>query len=153
MALAITIGLLVAGGVFMMLRRGMLRIIVGFILLSHGVNLLLVTAGGPQRRKPAIGDRLDPGVVADAVPQAFVLTAVVIAFAITVFLLVLAVIGTGDDDTELELDGRETETPEFFEPEALRAYRKHGPADYHAYLDRADDTEDGTEDHTAEADR
>lgn len=142
MALAVMIAVLIAGGVFMVLRRGMMRVVVGFVLISHGVNLLLVTSGGSSRRDPAIGSALDPATTADPLPQAFVLTAVVIAFAVTVVLLVLAVIGDGDDDTELELTGRETETPEFLDPEQAKAYRKHGPANWHAYLDRADDIDD-----------
>lgn len=123
MALALTVAVLVGGGVFMILRRGMMRIVVGFVLLSHGVNLLLVTAGGPTRRDPALGSQLDPATTADPLPQAFVLTAVVIAFAVTIFMLVLAVIGSGDDDTEFDIAGRELETPDSIEPEAF--HRRH----------------------------
>jgi multicomponent Na+:H+ antiporter subunit C len=112
MALALTVGVLVAGGTFMMLRRGMVRVIIGFMLLSHGVNLAILAAGGAGRRGEPLGSGPDPAVTADPLPQAFVLTAIVIAFAITMYLLVLAVIGDADDDTELELTGRETETPD-----------------------------------------
>lgn len=138
MALALTIGVLVAGGAFLILRRGMMRVVVGFVLLSHGVNLLLVLAGGPGRREPALGKELDPATTADPLPQAFVLTAVVIAFAVTIYMLVLAVIGDGDDDTRFEVAGRETETPDLIEPERPHE-RRHAPQDWHAYLDRADD--------------
>ena len=101
MSLALSIGLLAAAGVFMVLQRGMIRIILGFILLTHAVNLLIIAAGGVQRREaPFIGG--DMSLAADPLPQAFVLTAIVIAFAITVVLATLAVVGHGDDDTEAE---------------------------------------------------
>ena len=46
MTLALAVGLLVGGGVYLMMRRDMLRIAMGFTLLSHGVNLMLISAGG-----------------------------------------------------------------------------------------------------------
>lgn len=146
-ALAVAIAVLVGAGVTMILRRGLMRVIVGFVLLSHGVNLLLVASGGASRRDPPIGAELDPTRTADPLPQAFVLTAVVIAFAVTIFLLVLAVSGDGDDDTELVLAGREMELPELLhpDPDALH-HRLHPPTNWHAYLDRADDSTDDTTD-------
>lgn len=108
MSLAISIGLLAAAGVYLVLQRGMIRIILGFVLLTHAVNLLIIAAGGVQRREPPfIGG--DISAVADPLPQAFVLTAIVIAFAITVVLATLAVVGKGDDDTEPSGDGSETQ--------------------------------------------
>jgi len=141
MALALAVGVLVAGGTFMILRRGMLRIIIGFLLLSHGVNLLLVLAGGPARREPAIDSTFDLARTADPLPQAFVLTAIVIAFAVVVFMLVLAVIGDGDDDTDL--GGLEADdTPDLLPPEHP-AYRGEAePEHWHDYVDRADDEPD-----------
>lgn len=104
MSLALSIGLLTAAGVFLVLQRGMIRIILGFVLLTHAVNLLIIAAGGAQRRvAPFIGG--DLSAAADPLPQAFVLTAIVIAFAITVVLATLAVVGSGDDDTEGETHG------------------------------------------------
>lgn len=101
MSLALSIGLLAAAGVFLVLQRGMIRIILGFILLTHAVNLLIIAAGGVARRDaPFIGG--DMTQAADPLPQAFVLTAIVIAFAITVVLATLAVVGRGDDDTEAD---------------------------------------------------
>lgn len=115
MALALTVGVLIGGGVFIMLRRGMIRLIIGFILLSHGVNLLIMAAGGIDRRGEPLGYSPDPATTADPLPQAFVLTAIVIAFAITMYMLVLAVTGDEDDDTDLELTGREMETPDLMD--------------------------------------
>ncbi|GLU47817.1 sodium:proton antiporter [Nocardiopsis ansamitocini] len=97
MTLAICIGVLVAGGVYLMLQRGMVRIVLGFVLLGHAVNLLLMAAGGTARRDQPLMDLVSPRTAADPLPQAFVLTAIVIAFAITVYMLTLAATGGGDD--------------------------------------------------------
>ncbi|MCR4526376.1 cation:proton antiporter subunit C [Kocuria rhizophila] len=143
--LAIGIGLLVGGGVFMILRRGLMRIIVGFILLSNGVNLMIMAAGGIDRRETAIGSELDPAQVSDPLPQAFVLTAIVIAFAITMLLLVLSITGEGDDDTHIKLAGREMETPHLIDAAEVEQHprrREPGgpePTHPHPYLDWADD--------------
>lgn len=96
--LALTIGVLVTGATYLVLQREMVRIALGFLLLSHAVNLLIITAGGQERREAAIGSLLDPRVTADPLPAAFVLTAIVIAFAVTIYLLVLAVAGKRDND-------------------------------------------------------
>lgn len=106
MSLALSIGLLAAAGVFLVLQRGMIRIILGFVLLTHAVNLLIIAAGGVGRREvPFIGG--DMSMAADPLPQAFVLTAIVIAFAITVVLATLAVVSKGDDDSEAGTEGAE----------------------------------------------
>ncbi len=87
MTAAIAIGLLVAGGVHLVLQRGLLRVVVGFVLLGHAVNLLVLTAGGTDRRGFPLPGRDGDTPAADPLPQAFVLTAIVIAFAVTVYLL------------------------------------------------------------------
>lgn len=99
MTIALAAGLLVAGAVYLFSRRELLRVILGFVLLSHAANLVIFASGGTDRRVEPIGSDLDPSVVADPLPQAFVLTAIVIAFAITIVMLVLAVTGRRDDDT------------------------------------------------------
>lgn len=99
MSLALTIGLLLAAGIYLVLQRGMMRIVFGFVLLTHAINLLIIAAGGVARRDaPFFGT--DTSNAADPLPQAFVLTAIVIAFAITVVMATFAVIGRRDDDTE-----------------------------------------------------
>ncbi|WP_420176586.1 sodium:proton antiporter [Luteococcus sp. OSA5] len=137
MAIALIVAALFGGGAYMVMRRGMLRVVVGFILISHGVNVLLVAAGDVSRRQAAIGD-YDPATVADPVPQAFVLTAIVIAFAITVLLLVLAVVGDGDDDTLIDITGREMESPSLIQHDDHAVGRKHEHSDWHSYIDRTD---------------
>lgn len=99
MTLAISAGLLVCGAVYLLLRRELLRVILGFILLGHAVNLILMASGGAAGRTAPFGTFDDTAGVADPLPQAFVLTAIVITFAITIFLLSLAITGEHDDDT------------------------------------------------------
>lgn len=99
MSLAITVGLLTAGAVYLFTKREMLRVILGFILLGHAGNLILMAAGGTDRRQAPFGTADDPSVMADPLPQAFVLTAIVIAFSITIFMLALSVTGRKDDRT------------------------------------------------------
>ncbi|RKT33555.1 multisubunit sodium/proton antiporter MrpC subunit [Microbacterium sp. AG1240] len=99
MTLALTAGILVAGAVYLFLQREMLRVVLGFILLGNAANLVLMAAGGTARRGEPFGTPGSTADIADPLPQAFVLTAIVIAFSITIFLLVLAVTGGDDDDT------------------------------------------------------
>jgi multicomponent Na+:H+ antiporter subunit C len=116
MTLAISAGILVAGAIYLLLQRSMLRIVLGFVLLGHAVNLVLMASGGTDRRVEPIGSDSDPAVTADPLPQAFVLTAIVIAFSITIYMLVLAVAGrrtddTGDDElTDVDPDSSEVRT-------------------------------------------
>lgn len=95
--LPITIGILVAGGVYLMMQRAMIQIIFGLALLSHAANLILLTTGVTASRGEPLVGKMDPATAADPLPQAFVLTAIVIALAVTVYMLALAVIGHNDD--------------------------------------------------------
>lgn len=105
MILPITIGVLVAGGVFLALQRGMVRIIFGMALLSHAANLLLLTIGVSAYRGEPLANRTPVDVAADPLPQAFVLTAIVITLAVTIFMLTLAVIGHNDDTKRMPATG------------------------------------------------
>jgi len=91
--LALASGVLYAAGVYLMMRRRLVQLIIGLGLLSNGTNLLIFTAGGLTRARPPV---LPDGAVAlalpyaDPVPQALVLTAIVIGFGLLAFSLVLA---------------------------------------------------------------
>lgn len=104
---AFVVGLLVAAGTYLVLQRGIVRVALGFVLLGHAANVLLVLSGGAGRRgAPLVGGGAD--APADPLPQAFALTAIVIGFAMTAFILALAyrgrdVIG-GDDVEDAESD-------------------------------------------------
>ncbi|MCW4352683.1 cation:proton antiporter subunit C [Hoyosella sp. YIM 151337] len=100
MTLALFVGVLVAGGVYLVLQRGMVRITFGFVLLGHAANLVLLSAGVAARREAPLVQLTDLADAADALPQAFALTAIVIAFSITIYMLTLAGSGSGDDDTD-----------------------------------------------------
>ncbi|NLW99535.1 MAG: cation:proton antiporter subunit C [Actinomycetales bacterium] len=107
MILALTIGFLVAGGTYLLLQRSLVRIAFGVGVLSHAVNLFLLTAGITAYRQEPLASRMDPAQAADPLPQAFVLTAIVITLAVTVFLLALAVIGRNDNTHRVPETGEE----------------------------------------------
>ncbi|GIV87873.1 sodium:proton antiporter [Chloroflexus sp.] len=91
--LAIAIGSLFGGATYLMLRRSVVKLILGLIMLSHGVNLLIFTMGdGVRRGAPPLVDAngQPPPGVADPLVQALILTAIVISFGFTAFVLALA---------------------------------------------------------------
>src|SRR5688572_1403240 len=90
--LAIIVGLLYASGIYMMLRRSLVKLIVGLVLLGNGANLLIFLLGGLVRGKPPIippADNVLGEIYADPVPQALILTAIVISFGLQAFAIVL----------------------------------------------------------------
>jgi multicomponent Na+:H+ antiporter subunit C len=91
--LAAASGVLYAAGIYLMLRRRLAQLIIGLGLLSNGTNLLIFAAGGLTRGRPPVlvegASVLEPPF-ADPVPQALVLTAIVIGFGLLAFSLVLA---------------------------------------------------------------
>lgn len=91
--LAITAGALYAAGIYLMLRRRLAQLIIGLGLLTNGTNVLIFTSGSLTRAIPPVipegMDRL-PEPFADPVPQALILTAIVIGFGVLAFALVLA---------------------------------------------------------------
>ncbi|WP_018297949.1 sodium:proton antiporter [Corynebacterium lubricantis] len=104
MILALTVGILMAGAVYLMMRPDMFRISIGFVLLSHAVNLMILAAGGISWRDEPFGAHTDTATAADPLPQAFVLTAIVISFSITIFMLVTAIVGKPGDATRADDD-------------------------------------------------
>ena len=102
--LAIVVGALYAGGLYLMLRRSLVKLVIGLALLSHAATLLVFTAGGLTRgRAPLVRETASTLPVADPLPQALILTAIVISFAVLAFALVLtrrACLTTGSDDVD-----------------------------------------------------
>lgn len=83
-------GILMACGVYLMLDRSLTRVLLGFLLLGNGVNMLIVLMGGPPGRPPLTdGVNLSTAGMNDPLPHALVLTAIVITFALSAFLLAL----------------------------------------------------------------
>lgn len=102
--LAIAVGTLYAAGLYLMLQRSLVGLIIGLALLGHAANLLIFTAAGLTRgRAPLLQDGVPPGVVADPLPQALILTAIVIGFGVLAFAVVLFRRGAeqaGTDDVD-----------------------------------------------------
>lgn len=102
--ISILIGALFAAGIFCLLRRSLMKLIIGIILLSQAANLLVFAAGGLTPDRPAFAlskTELPPAGFADPLPQALVLTAIVIGFGLVVFaisLLLKAYRAVGSDD-------------------------------------------------------
>ena len=109
--LTIIIGLLYAAGIYMILRRSLVKLFIGLILLGNGVNLLIFLLGRITKGNPPIIDehmKTFEAAYADPVPQALVLTAIVISFGLQSFAIVLIkrvykVVNTDDMD-ELSLN-------------------------------------------------
>lgn len=87
--MSVVIGLLFTIGVYLVLSKNLLRIILGTSIISHGANLLIITMGGLKNGGPALLGE-GTGSFMDPLPQALILTAIVINFAMTAFLMVLA---------------------------------------------------------------
>ncbi|HKO87798.1 MAG TPA: Na+/H+ antiporter subunit C [Burkholderiales bacterium] len=109
--LAIAIGVLTGSGVYLVLRPRTFQVIVGLCLLSYAVNLFIFSVGGVQTNMPPVLDASgvgDPTRHVDPVPQALVLTAIVIGFATTALFLVVLLAARGFTGTD-HVDGREPE--------------------------------------------
>lgn len=93
-------GILFGAAAYLMLSKNIIRIIFGTAVLSHGAHLMLLTMGELKRGAvPVLDETVD--AYADPLPQALILTAIVIAFALTAIILVLALriykeLGTND---------------------------------------------------------
>lgn len=89
---AIVVGALYAGGLYLMMRRSIVKIIIGLVLLGHASNLLIFAAGRMTHSNPPLippGATQTLGPVADPLSQALILTAIVIGFGLQAFAVVL----------------------------------------------------------------
>jgi multicomponent Na+:H+ antiporter subunit C len=106
--LAATAATLFGLGTYLVLQRKLSRIIIGIALLGHGANILMVTSGN-RGNAPIIGNGPD-AELADPLPQALALTAIVISFGVTALLLALAYrswLLTSDDEVQDDLEDRD----------------------------------------------
>lgn len=85
----VTIAALFTVGVYLVLERSLSRILLGIIMLGNGTNLLILVAGGAAGGPPLIGVT-DEQDMSDPLPQALILTAIVITLGLTAFLLAMA---------------------------------------------------------------
>lgn len=105
--LPVIIGGLYAAGVYLLLDRSLTRVLLGFLLLGNATNLLLLSSGGPAGLAPILGVS-DPEDMNDPLPQALILTAIVITFGVSAFVLAMIhrswrlvrqeVVGTDEED-------------------------------------------------------
>jgi len=90
--LALLSGAFFAAGIFLLLRRSLVRLVLGLIFIGHSANILIFTADGLQRGAPPVvrdGQEILTQPYADPLPQALILTAIVISFGVFAFFLVL----------------------------------------------------------------
>jgi len=111
--LSILVGVLYTAGVYMLLRRSILKFIIGIIFMSNATNLLVFISAGLIAGKPAFvnGSTTNVSQLADPMPQALVLTAIVIGLGMVVFILALKykyfeVTGTDDLDQLKQTDSQ-----------------------------------------------
>jgi multicomponent Na+:H+ antiporter subunit C len=112
LVLAIVVGILYAAGIFLILRRSLVKLIIGLVLIGNGVNLLIFLMGGIAKGNPPIipeDSAVMTEIITDPVPQALVLTAIVISFGLQSFAIILIkraykVLKTDDLDTLTETD-------------------------------------------------
>ncbi|HEX6054625.1 MAG TPA: Na(+)/H(+) antiporter subunit C [Intrasporangium sp.] len=104
--LIVVVAALIAAGTVLVLDRSLVRILLGLLLVGNGVSILYMVVAGTAGRPPFVGNA-DPNEMSDPLPQAMVLTAIVISLATMGFLMALAyrlwqVAGTDDvpDDAE-----------------------------------------------------
>ena len=91
-ALALLVGLTIAAAIYLILSRALIRVLLGVVLLGNGINLLIFVAGRLTAAVPPIvpnGAAAPRGVFANPLPQALILTAIVIGFAMFAFAAVL----------------------------------------------------------------
>ncbi|WP_448642151.1 Na(+)/H(+) antiporter subunit C [Geodermatophilus sp. URMC 63] len=86
--LPVMIGGLYAAGVYLLLDRSLTRVLLGFVLLGNATNLLVLSAGGPAGLAPILGYS-DAEGFNDPLPQALILTAIVITFGVSAFVLAI----------------------------------------------------------------
>lgn len=127
---ALVVGVLYGVGMYLLLQRTLTRIVIGLALMGHGANLLLLAAGGQPGRVPILGVSGEPGTpFSDPLPQALVLTAIVISFGVIAFILALSYrswVLTRNDEVEDDVEDR-------------RIARHEPPEDYTAQgADRAE---------------
>lgn len=108
LTLVVVAGALIAAGVYLLTDRAMTRILLGAILSSNGVSVLFLVASGGSGRAPILSAPDDDGAgMSDPLPQAMVLTAIVITLAMTAFLLAIAFRSfqlNGNDEVQDDLE-------------------------------------------------
>jgi multicomponent Na+:H+ antiporter subunit C len=108
LALIIAASAMIGCGIYLVMERSLTRVLVGLVMLGNGVNVLFLISGGPPGRAPIV-DPDDPSRMSDPLPQALVLTAIVISLATAAFVLAMAYRSwqlTGHDDVQDDVEDR-----------------------------------------------
>ncbi|WP_100422409.1 Na(+)/H(+) antiporter subunit C [Sediminihabitans luteus] len=108
LALVLAIGVLFTTGVYLLLERSLTRVLIGFVLVGNGANLLLLVAGGRAGGAPIVGLTATERM-SDPLVQAMILTAIVITLGITAFVLAMAYRSWqlhGHDEVQDDLEDR-----------------------------------------------
>ena len=87
LTLLIVMGVLYAVGIYLLLERSLTRVLLGLMLLANATNILLLATGGYAGLAPIFNKNIPPAEYNDPLPQAFILTSIVISFAVTAFML------------------------------------------------------------------
>jgi multicomponent Na+:H+ antiporter subunit C len=108
-ALILAIGVLFAAGVYLLLERSLTRVLLGFVLIGNGANLMLLVAGGRAGASPIVGNAPEGEAMSDPLAQAMILTSIVITLALTAFVLAMAYRSwqlTGHDEVADDVEDR-----------------------------------------------
>jgi multicomponent Na+:H+ antiporter subunit C len=108
LALILAAAAMIGCAVYLILERSLTRVLVGIVMLGNGVNVLFLVSSGPAGRAPIVGSA-EPAAMSDPLPQALVLTAIVISLGTTAFVLAMAYRSwqlTGHDDVQDDVEDR-----------------------------------------------
>lgn len=106
LSLILAAAAMIGCAVYLILERSLTRVLVGLVMLGNGVNVLFLISSGPAGRAPIVGD-VDPSEMSDPLPQALVLTAIVISLGTSAFVLAMAYRSwqlTGHDDVQDDVE-------------------------------------------------
>ena len=106
LTLLLTAATMVGVGTYMLLERSLTRVLIGLVMMSNGINIGFLVASGPAGDPPLLS-RYDAATIADPLPQAFVLTAIVITLGTVSFILAMAYRSwqlTGADDVQDDVE-------------------------------------------------
>ncbi|MGG5170612.1 Na(+)/H(+) antiporter subunit C [Pseudarthrobacter sp. J1738] len=117
LTLLLVMGVLYACGIYLILERSLTRVLLGLMLLANATNLLILTTGGYAGIAPFFEKGIPAKAYSDPLPQAMILTSIVISFAVTAFMLGIIyrtwVLGREDEITDDIEDRRVANTPSF----------------------------------------
>jgi multicomponent Na+:H+ antiporter subunit C len=117
LTLLTVMGVLYACGIYLLLERSLTRVLLGLMVLANATNLLILATGGYAGLAPLYNKDTDAGAYNDPLPQALILTSIVISFAVTAFMLGIIyrtwVLGRQDEIQDDAEDRRVAKTPSF----------------------------------------